>query len=31
MLPFERDIYVGLLNDWIERENERKKNQIGKK
>jgi len=24
MTPFERDIYVSLLNEWIEDENQRK-------
>lgn len=23
MIPWEREIYVGLLTDWIEKENER--------
>jgi len=23
MVPWEREIYVGLLTDWIEKENER--------
>ena len=27
MLPYEREIYVSLLNMWIEEENERMKRQ----
>ena len=27
MLPYERDIYVSLLKNWIEEENERLQNQ----
>jgi hypothetical protein len=23
VLPFERDLYVGMLVDWIEKENEK--------
>lgn len=26
MMPWEREIYIGLLNEVIEKENERKKN-----
>ena len=25
MLPYERDIYVAMLQNWIEEENERRK------
>ena len=27
MLPYERDIYVSLLKNWIEEENEKIQNQ----
>jgi hypothetical protein len=27
MVPWEREIYVSLLTDWIEEENERLKNE----
>tara|TARA_B100000902_G_scaffold399152_1_gene468663 strand:- start:1463 stop:1606 length:144 start_codon:yes stop_codon:yes gene_type:complete len=27
MLPWEREIYISLLTDWIEKENERVKAQ----
>lgn len=27
MVPWEREIYVALLTDWIEEENERLKNE----
>lgn len=27
MVPWEREIYVGLLTDWIEKENERLRNE----
>lgn len=27
MMPIERDIYVALLNQWIEEENQRRKQQ----
>ena len=27
MLPYERDIYVSLLKNWIEEENEKRQNQ----
>jgi len=30
MLPYEREIYVSLLTDWIEEENERIKNEEAK-
>ena len=23
MMPWERDIYIGLLGDWVEKENQR--------
>ena len=25
MIPFEREIYINMLMDWIEKENERQK------
>ena len=27
MLPYERDIYVGMLQNWIQEENEKMKQQ----
>jgi len=30
MVPYEREIYVSLLTDWIEEENERIKNEEAK-
>jgi len=27
MLPWEREIYIALLQDWIKKENERIKNE----
>jgi hypothetical protein len=27
MLPWEREIYIALLTEWIEKENERLKNE----
>lgn len=30
LIPFERDIYVSMLNDWIEKENERIKSKNGR-
>lgn len=30
MLPLEREIYIALLNEWIEQENERIKQTMGK-
>ena len=29
MMPWEREIYVNLLSDWIEEENERIKKETG--
>jgi hypothetical protein len=26
LIPFERDIYVGMINDFIEQEREKQKN-----
>ncbi len=30
MMPFEREIYIGLLKDYIEKENERVKQEQAK-
>lgn len=30
LIPFERDIYVSMLNDYIEKENERIKSKNGR-
>ena len=30
MMPWEREIYMGLLKDWIEKENERIKQENAK-
>jgi len=31
MIPFEREIYLGLLLEWIQEENERRRNEAGNK
>jgi len=31
MIPWEREIYIALLQDWIEQENERIKNENRRK